>query len=77
MEMTPVEFSHRDPVYGACWLPSRTGTECFSGSTDGQVRGCNRGRGQGLLRAPEGSSCACSAPPQHKIPVSQAGTGQL
>ncbi|NXO06955.1 DNAI2 protein, partial [Oriolus oriolus] len=35
--MTPVEFSHRDPVYGACWLPSRTGTECFSGSTDGQV----------------------------------------
>ncbi|XP_015500947.1 dynein intermediate chain 2, axonemal [Parus major] len=37
MEMTPVEFSHRDPVYGAFWLPSRTGTECFSGSTDGQV----------------------------------------
>ncbi|NXO99771.1 DNAI2 protein, partial [Certhia brachydactyla] len=37
MEMTPVEFSHRDPVYGAHWLPSRTGTECFSGSTDGQV----------------------------------------
>ncbi|NXR25608.1 DNAI2 protein, partial [Cinclus mexicanus] len=37
MEMTPVEFSHRDPVYGACWLPSRTGTECFSGSTDGQI----------------------------------------
>ncbi|XP_039937647.1 dynein axonemal intermediate chain 2 [Hirundo rustica] len=37
MEMTPVELSHRDPVYGACWLPSRTGTECLSGSTDGQV----------------------------------------
>ncbi|NWW74765.1 DNAI2 protein, partial [Climacteris rufus] len=37
MEMTPVERSHRDPVYGACWLPSRTGTECFSASTDGQV----------------------------------------
>ncbi|XP_066188546.1 dynein axonemal intermediate chain 2 [Sylvia atricapilla] len=36
-EMTPVEFSHRDPVYGACWLPSRTGTECLSGSTDGQI----------------------------------------
>ncbi|NWV26666.1 DNAI2 protein, partial [Origma solitaria] len=36
-EMTPVEFSHRDPVYGVCWLPSRTGTECLSGSTDGQV----------------------------------------
>ncbi|XP_063265713.1 dynein axonemal intermediate chain 2 isoform X3 [Prinia subflava] len=37
MEMTPVELSHRDPVYGACWLPSRTGTECLTGSTDGQV----------------------------------------
>ncbi|NXB99872.1 DNAI2 protein, partial [Orthonyx spaldingii] len=37
MEMTPVELSHRDPVYGACWLPSRTGTECFSASTDGLV----------------------------------------
>ncbi|NXQ60171.1 DNAI2 protein, partial [Anthoscopus minutus] len=37
METTPVEFGHRDPVYGAFWLPSRTGTECFSGSTDGQV----------------------------------------
>ncbi|NXK65414.1 DNAI2 protein, partial [Sylvietta virens] len=36
-EMSPVEHSHRDPVYGARWLPSRTGTECFSGSTDGQV----------------------------------------
>ncbi|XP_027759976.1 dynein intermediate chain 2, axonemal isoform X2 [Empidonax traillii] len=37
MEVTPVELSHRDPVYGAIWLPSRTGTECFSASTDGQV----------------------------------------
>ncbi|NXY25491.1 DNAI2 protein, partial [Atrichornis clamosus] len=37
MEITPVELSHRDPVYGACWLPSRTGTECFTASTDGQV----------------------------------------
>lgn len=47
VEMTPVELSHRDPVYGACWLPSRTGTECFSGSTDGQVRGWNRGGARG------------------------------
>ncbi|XP_064532234.1 dynein axonemal intermediate chain 2 isoform X2 [Pseudopipra pipra] len=37
MEATPLELSHRDPVYGALWLPSRTGTECFSASTDGQV----------------------------------------
>ncbi|NXM71327.1 DYI3 protein, partial [Serilophus lunatus] len=37
MEVSPVELSHRDPVYGAIWLPSRTGTECFSASTDGQV----------------------------------------
>lgn len=47
VEMTPVELSHRDPVYGACWLPSRTGTECFSGSTDGQVRAWNRGGARG------------------------------
>lgn len=51
IEMTPVEFSHRDPVYGACWLPSRTGTECFSGSTDGQVRGWNRGRARGSSKS--------------------------
>ncbi|NXA04168.1 DYI3 protein, partial [Sapayoa aenigma] len=37
IEVSPVELSHRDPVYGAIWLPSRTGTECFSASTDGQV----------------------------------------
>uniref|UniRef100_A0A8C5UD44 Dynein axonemal intermediate chain 2 n=1 Tax=Malurus cyaneus samueli TaxID=2593467 RepID=A0A8C5UD44_9PASS len=37
MEISPVEFSHRDPVYGMCWLPSRTGTDCLSASTDGQV----------------------------------------
>ncbi|KFP74832.1 Dynein intermediate chain 2, axonemal, partial [Acanthisitta chloris] len=37
VEVSPVELSHRDPVYGALWLPSRTGTECFSASTDGQV----------------------------------------
>ncbi|NXU88494.1 DNAI2 protein, partial [Xiphorhynchus elegans] len=37
IDVTPVELSHRDPVYGAIWLPSRTGTECFSASTDGQV----------------------------------------
>ncbi|NXG08462.1 DNAI2 protein, partial [Sakesphorus luctuosus] len=37
VEVTPMEFSHRDPVYGVSWLPSRTGTECFSASTDGQV----------------------------------------
>ncbi|XP_071429748.1 dynein axonemal intermediate chain 2 [Pithys albifrons albifrons] len=37
VEVTPMGLSHRDPVYGASWLPSRTGTECFSASTDGQV----------------------------------------
>ncbi|XP_014812088.1 PREDICTED: dynein intermediate chain 2, axonemal isoform X2 [Calidris pugnax] len=37
VEVSHVEVSHRDPVYGAIWLPSKTGTECFSASTDGQV----------------------------------------
>ncbi|XP_061867150.1 dynein axonemal intermediate chain 2 [Colius striatus] len=37
VEVSAVEFSHRDPVYGAIWLQSKTGTECFSASTDGQV----------------------------------------
>ncbi|XP_051490777.1 dynein axonemal intermediate chain 2 [Apus apus] len=37
VEVSTVEFSHRDPVYGALWLQSKTGTDCFSASTDGQV----------------------------------------
>ncbi|XP_070580175.1 dynein intermediate chain 3, ciliary-like [Ptychodera flava] len=37
VEMSPVEHSHRDPVYKVIWLQSKTGTECFSSSTDGQV----------------------------------------
>ncbi|NXJ70223.1 DNAI2 protein, partial [Rostratula benghalensis] len=37
VEVSTVELSHRDPVYGAIWLQSKTGTECFSASTDGQV----------------------------------------
>ncbi|XP_077979929.1 dynein intermediate chain 3, ciliary-like [Glandiceps talaboti] len=37
VEMSPVEHSHRDPVYKVIWLQSKTGTECFSASTDGQV----------------------------------------
>ncbi|NWU95710.1 DNAI2 protein, partial [Upupa epops] len=37
VEVSPVEFSHQDPVYGVKWLQSKTGTECFSASTDGQV----------------------------------------
>lgn len=37
VEMTPVEHSHRDPAYKTIWLQSKTGTECFSASTDGQV----------------------------------------
>jgi len=35
--MTPIEHSHRDPAYKTIWLQSKTGTECFSSSTDGQV----------------------------------------
>lgn len=38
MELSTVELGHRDPVYNAIWLQSKTGTDCFSGSTDGQVK---------------------------------------
>ncbi|XP_065066002.1 dynein intermediate chain 3, ciliary-like [Rhopilema esculentum] len=37
MEMTPIEKSHRDPVYNVVFIQSKTGAECFSTSTDGQV----------------------------------------
>ncbi|PVD38122.1 hypothetical protein C0Q70_00733 [Pomacea canaliculata] len=37
VEMTPIEQSHRDPAYKTIWIQSKTGTECFSTSTDGQV----------------------------------------
>ena len=40
VELTPIEHSHRDPVYKTIWLQSKTGTECFSASTDGQVGYC-------------------------------------
>lgn len=36
-ESSPIEKSHRDPVYSIQWLQSKTGTECASVSTDGQV----------------------------------------
>jgi dynein intermediate chain 2 len=36
-DSSPIERSHRDPVYDAAWLPSKTGTECCSVSTDGYV----------------------------------------
>ena len=37
VEMSPIEHSHRDPAYKALWIQSKTGTECFSASSDGQV----------------------------------------
>ncbi|XP_071953845.1 dynein intermediate chain 3, ciliary-like [Antedon mediterranea] len=37
VEISLVENSHMDPVYKVIWLQSKTGTECFSASTDGQV----------------------------------------
>lgn len=52
VEVSAVEVSHRDPVYGAIWLQSKTGTECFSASTDGQVKGRGRERCQGLTQGP-------------------------
>eukprot|EP00128_Syssomonas_multiformis_P018454 Colp12_sorted_trinity150504_noHs@34982 len=37
VDVSPIEKSHRDPVYKVLWIQSKTGTECFSVSTDGQV----------------------------------------
>mmetsp|Transcript_30238 Transcript_30238/g.59057 ORF Transcript_30238/g.59057 Transcript_30238/m.59057 type:complete len:567 (+) Transcript_30238:151-1851(+) len=36
-ETSPIEKSHRDPVYDVAWLQSKTGTECATVSTDGQL----------------------------------------
>uniref|UniRef100_A0A7S3R946 Uncharacterized protein n=1 Tax=Dunaliella tertiolecta TaxID=3047 RepID=A0A7S3R946_DUNTE len=36
-EATPVDLSHRDPIYDIAWLQSKTGTEAMSVSTDGSV----------------------------------------
>jgi dynein intermediate chain 2 len=37
VDTSPIEKSHRDPVYDMAWLQSKTGTETFSVSTDGYV----------------------------------------
>ncbi|XP_076332791.1 dynein axonemal intermediate chain 2-like isoform X2 [Tachypleus tridentatus] len=37
VEVSPIENSHRDPVYSALWLHSKTNTDCFSASTDGRI----------------------------------------
>lgn len=36
-EVSPIEKSHRDPVYRATFLSTKAGTDAFSCSTDGQV----------------------------------------
>lgn len=37
VEQSLIEYSHRECVRNALWLQSKTGTECFSASTDGQI----------------------------------------
>uniref|UniRef100_A0A7M5US50 Dynein intermediate chain 3, ciliary n=1 Tax=Clytia hemisphaerica TaxID=252671 RepID=A0A7M5US50_9CNID len=37
VEVTPIEKSHRDPVYDVKFIQSKTGTECFTTSTDGYI----------------------------------------
>ncbi|KAK9868043.1 hypothetical protein WJX84_000850 [Apatococcus fuscideae] len=37
VEATPIEHSHRDPIYDFAWLQSKTGTEAMTASTDGEV----------------------------------------
>lgn len=45
VETSALEQSHRDPVYKIIWLQSKTGTDAFSASTDGQVTD-SRSRGR-------------------------------
>eukprot|EP00039_Didymoeca_costata_P019758 m.338817 g.338817 ORF g.338817 m.338817 type:complete len:593 (+) comp18555_c0_seq1:178-1956(+) len=37
IEVSPIEKSHRDPVYRATYMNTKSGTDAFSCSTDGQV----------------------------------------
>lgn len=37
VDISILETSHRDPVYNVLWINSKSGTEFFSSSTDGQV----------------------------------------
>ncbi|EGF84346.1 hypothetical protein BATDEDRAFT_22301 [Batrachochytrium dendrobatidis JAM81] len=37
VDTSPIEKSHRDPVYNVSWVQSKSGCEFFSVSTDGQV----------------------------------------
>jgi dynein intermediate chain 2 len=37
VDSSTIEKSHRDPVYNVAWVQSKTGSEFFSTSTDGQV----------------------------------------
>lgn len=37
VEVTPVEKSHRDPIFDVKFIQSKTGTECFTTSTDGYI----------------------------------------
>nr|XP_061836884.1 dynein axonemal intermediate chain 2-like isoform X1 [Nerophis lumbriciformis] len=37
VNVSAMEYGHRDPVYKTVWLQSETGTEALSGSTDGQI----------------------------------------
>jgi dynein intermediate chain 2 len=37
VEMSSIDHSHQDPVYKVRFLSSKSGTECFSTSTDGRV----------------------------------------
>jgi dynein intermediate chain 2 len=37
VDSSTIEKSHRDPVFNVAWVQSKTGSEFFSTSTDGQV----------------------------------------
>lgn len=37
VELSSLAYSHRDPTHCVLWINSKSGTEFFSASTDGQV----------------------------------------
>ena len=52
VELSSLWTSHRDAVGRMLWIASKTGNECMSAATDGQVDTAGSGFGKG------GSSCS-------------------
>jgi len=37
VDTTPIDISHRDPANSVLWMQTKTGNDCFTASSDGQV----------------------------------------